>query len=89
MIESQNSASDEKQTACVDIALLLDVTNGCGGKIWPAAQVLGAYITGRKDELATRWKGKTIVELGSGTGLVGFVVAKMGLGAETWVTDQE
>lgn len=72
-----------------DVSLLLDVSTGCGGKIWPAAQVLGQYIAGKREELAVRWKGKTVVELGSGTGLVGFLLAQMGVGCETWVTDQE
>lgn len=95
MVEDSNatlpegSASADGQGGVVDVCLLLDVTNGCGGKIWPAAQVLGAYLTGRRDELSRRWKDKTVVELGSGTGLVGFVVAKMRLGATTWITDQD
>lgn len=72
-----------------DVSLLLDVSTGCGGKIWPAAQVLGQYLAGKMEVLAEKWKGKTVVELGSGTGLVGFLLAKMGVGAETWVTDQE
>lgn len=88
MLDESDAASSD-DVSCVDVSLLLDVTNGCGGKIWPAAQVLGAYLTGRRDKLAAEWKGKTVVELGSGTGLVGFVVAKMSLGAETWITDQE
>ena len=85
----EGSASAANLAGFVDVSLLLDVTNGCGGKIWPAAQVLGAYLTGRKEELSQRWKGKNVVELGSGTGLVGFVVAKMRLGATTWITDQD
>jgi hypothetical protein len=85
--------ADKPETATssshIDVTLLCDVTNGCGGKIWPAAEVLGAYLTGRREDLASRWKGKKVIELGSGTGLVGFVLAKMGVGAETWITDQE
>lgn len=88
LIETDRSI-DVDYSSCVDVSLLLDCTNGCGGKIWPAAQVLGAYLTGRRDDLAANWNGKKILELGSGTGLVGFVVAKMKLGTETWVTDQE
>ncbi|KAN0064590.1 Protein-lysine N-methyltransferase efm6 [Thecaphora frezii] len=68
-----------------DITLKLNMTEGCGGKIWPAAEVLGAYIVGKGEE---RWKGKTVVELGSGTGLVGFLVAKMQSECRVWVTDQ-
>lgn len=81
--------TEEADGSVIDVSLHLDVTNGCGGKIWPAAQVLGAYLLSKREELAARWKGKTVVELGSGTGLVGFVLAKMRIGAETWITDQE
>lgn len=81
--------SEHSAEPCVDVSLLLDVTTGCGGKIWPAAQVLGAYLTSKRAELAQRWRGKKIVELGSGTGLVGFVVAKLELQTETWITDQD
>ncbi len=78
-----------------DVTLRLDVTNGCGGKIWPAAEVLGAYIASSphyrtiSSSGVSAWKGKTVVELGSGTGLVGLLVARMGLAtAGVWITDQ-
>lgn len=82
------------------IYLTLDMTRGCGGKIWPAAEVLGAYIASMPSRFAPSepvsaalaqhpWRHKTVVELGSGTGLVGFLVAKLGAGCETWITDQE
>lgn len=75
------------------IFLTLDMTSGCGGTIWPAAEVLGSYIasipTRTGCTLETHpWRGKTIVELGSGTGLIGFLVASIGCGATTWITDQ-
>lgn len=75
------------------IYLTLDMTSGCGGKIWPAAEVLGAYIASMMQRTHTTldthpWRGKKIVELGSGTGLVGFLVSKIGCGATTWITDQ-
>lgn len=75
------------------IALKLDMTSGCGGTIWPAAEVLGAYIASMMTRTHTTpathpWRGKSIVELGSGTGLVGFLVAELGCGATTWITDQ-
>lgn len=85
------SNQDAKQPAdSWDVSLKLDMTNGCGGKIWPAAEVLGAYIaTHYSDPVSSAWNGKTIVELGSGTGLVGFLVAKLGLrNTRIYVTDQ-
>ncbi|WFC93796.1 Protein-lysine N-methyltransferase efm6 [Malassezia brasiliensis] len=65
------------------ISLKLDMTSGCGGTIWPAAEVLGAYIASMMTRTHTTpathpWRGKSIVELGSGTGLVGFLVAEVG-----------
>ncbi|PWN51285.1 hypothetical protein IE53DRAFT_342602 [Violaceomyces palustris] len=78
-----------------DVILKLDVTEGCGGKIWPAAEVLGAYISSKHCDDGQKkagepgcWKGKQIIELGTGTGLVGLLVARMGIGAKTWITDQ-
>ncbi|CAO1613531.1 unnamed protein product [Parajaminaea phylloscopi] len=88
LLEDGNQ-SEENDGSCIDVSLLLDVTTGCGGKIWPAARWLGAYLTSKKAELAQRWAGKTVVELGSGTGLVGFVLAKMKIDAQTWITDQD
>jgi len=80
------------------IYLNLDMSSGCGGKIWPAAEMLGAYIASMPSRYAPDasdlalerhpWRGKTIVELGSGTGLIGFLVAKLGIGCTTWITDQ-
>lgn len=72
-----------------DVYLKLDVSTGCGGRIWPAAEVLGAYISSHVDRYRNEWKGKTIVELGAGTGLAGLLVARMGVGCQgVWITDQ-
>ncbi|EPQ29388.1 uncharacterized protein PFL1_03143 [Pseudozyma flocculosa PF-1] len=97
----EGDGEGQRGRAWYDVVLTLDMTEGCGGKIWPAAEVLGAYIASKHAPAASSssyssaesttssgWKGKTVVELGSGTGLVGFLVAKMGLGCRVWVTDQ-
>ncbi|KAI0786436.1 putative methyltransferase-domain-containing protein [Abortiporus biennis] len=63
------------------IKLSVDASPGCGGIAWPAGEVLSRYIS-RKGGL----KGKNILELGSGTGLVGLVAGL--LGANVWITDQ-
>ncbi|KAH9912709.1 putative methyltransferase-domain-containing protein [Fomitopsis serialis] len=65
----------------VAITLLVDASPGCGGIAWPAGEVLSRYIA-RRGSL----EGRTVLELGSGTGLVGLVAGKMG--AEVWITDQ-
>lgn len=68
-----------------DVLLKLDVTRGCGGRIWPAAERLGAYLTSRESQL--EWEGKSVLELGTGTGLLGLVAARLGRKADIWVTD--
>ena len=69
-----------------DVRLSLDVTTGCGGKIWPAAEVLGQYIASTRSN--DRWKDKRVVELGAGTGLVGLLAARATQLDKVWITDQ-
>ncbi|KAI0347028.1 hypothetical protein BDW22DRAFT_1321329 [Trametopsis cervina] len=72
-------------TACppnsIVVRLSVDASPGCGGIVWPAGEVLSRYIA-RRGPL----EGKCILELGSGTGLVGLVAGK--LGATAYITDQ-
>ena len=89
-----------QQQASITISLAVDASPGCGGIAWPAGevcldltncrtlaplytQVLSRYIV--KKGMAYI-KDKTVLELGSGTGLVGLVAAK--LGGKVWITDQ-
>jgi hypothetical protein len=83
------------------VNLLVDASPGCGGIAWPAGQVWGsrnrqlitltsavmqvlaAYLAKRGTEYL---EGKNILELGSGTGLVGLVAGI--LGGRVWITDQ-
>jgi len=65
----------------ITITLAVDASPGCGGIAWPAGEVLSAYIA-RRGSL----KGKKVLELGSGTGLVGLVAGA--LGATVCITDQ-
>jgi len=44
-----------------------DLTYRCGGKTWPAGEVLANYMI-RKFKGTDNLMGKTVVELGSGTG---------------------
>ncbi|TFK56024.1 hypothetical protein OE88DRAFT_1641766 [Heliocybe sulcata] len=67
----------------IQILLKVDASPGCGGLAWPAGEVLAAYLALRGREVLN---GKTVVELGSGTGLVGLVAGA--LGGKTWITDQ-
>lgn len=59
----------------VSISLKVDASHGCGGIAWPAGEVLSSYIAFRGIGYL---QGKKIVELGSGTGLVGLVAGALG-----------
>ncbi|KAK5632250.1 hypothetical protein RRF57_007964 [Xylaria bambusicola] len=50
-----------------------DLTNGCGGQLWPAGMTLARYML-RYHEKSLN--GKRILELGAGGGLVGLAVAR-------------
>ncbi|KAI0079721.1 S-adenosyl-L-methionine-dependent methyltransferase [Panus rudis PR-1116 ss-1] len=63
------------------VKLAVDASPGCGGIAWPAGEVLSSYVA-RRGSL----KRKRVLELGSGTGLVGLAAAI--LGASVWITDQ-
>ncbi|KAF9057446.1 putative methyltransferase-domain-containing protein [Panaeolus papilionaceus] len=66
------------------ISLHVDAAPGCGGLAWPAGQILGSYLVQKGPVYI---QDKTILELGSGTGLVGLVVGALG-SMTTWITDQ-
>ncbi|KAJ4472180.1 putative methyltransferase-domain-containing protein [Lentinula aciculospora] len=68
----------------ISINLRVDASPGCGGIVWPAGQILSNYLIRKGSKFL---QGKRIVELGSGTGLVGLIAAKLG-GSRVWITDQ-
>ncbi|KAK0566388.1 Protein-lysine N-methyltransferase efm6 [Tilletia horrida] len=72
-----------------DVHLHQDVSGGCGGRIWPAAEVLGAYLARRPEFWRERWADKQVLELGSGTGLLGLLCARAGMGQRVIITDQD
>jgi hypothetical protein len=67
----------------ITVALHMDAGPGCGGIAWQAGEVLSRYIVRQGRDY---WRGKRVLELGSGTGLVGLVAGY--LGAHTVLTDQ-
>lgn len=73
--------SAEKLQACITtttfdglldepLQLHEDLAKGCGGQIWPAGELLGKYLL-RRYKGTDGLRGKRIVELGAGGGLVG------------------
>jgi len=68
----------------LSISLVVDAAPGCGGLAWPAGQILASYLVQKGPE---HIKDKNILELGSGTGLVGLAVGALGT-ANVWITDQ-
>ena len=99
--ETRNLTFFNQRQASTTISLAVDASPGCGGITWPAGevrlhltdsqtlaplyvwQVLSRYIVKKGPAYI---KNKTVLELGSGTGLVGLVAAK--LGGKVWITDQ-
>ncbi|KAJ5787419.1 hypothetical protein N7457_002409 [Penicillium paradoxum] len=64
-----------------------DLTNGCGGQLWPAGMTLAKYLLRRH---AADLSDKSIVELGAGGGLVGLAIAReCQLEQPLYITDQE
>lgn len=72
------------------IELAQDLSGGCGGKIWEAAGVMVDYMLWKQNQTQGLFlQGKKVLELGSGTGLVGLAVAKGCANVDTMViTDQ-
>ncbi|WWD08522.1 hypothetical protein V865_006634 [Kwoniella europaea PYCC6329] len=71
-----------------DVRLKVDAGPGCGGIAWPAGEVLSRYIAYRHGVDPSHLRNKKILELGSGTGLVGIVAGMLEPSCEVWVTDQ-
>ncbi|THV05435.1 S-adenosyl-L-methionine-dependent methyltransferase [Dendrothele bispora CBS 962.96] len=80
-LQEQNNDSSE----AISVTLTVDASPGCGGVVWPAGQILSSYLVLKGHAYL---KGKNVLELGSGTGLVGLVAAKLGA-KSVWITDQK
>ncbi|KAL7422624.1 Protein-lysine N-methyltransferase efm6 [Cryptotrichosporon argae] len=70
------------------IGLKVDAGPGCGGIAWSAGEVLSRYLAYRHSLDPAILAGRTVLELGSGTGLVGLVAKLLEASADVWVTDQ-
>lgn len=70
------------------VRLKVDAKPGCGGVAWPAGEVLSRYIAYRHSLDPSILAGRTVIELGSGTGLVGIAAALLEDTTDVWITDQ-
>ncbi|KAG7097232.1 hypothetical protein E1B28_004603 [Marasmius oreades] len=77
-VDEAGSAQD------LSIILSVDASPGCGGVVWPAGQILSNYLFTKG---STYLRGKNVLELGSGTGLVGLFASLLGPN-HVWITDQ-
>ncbi|TFK29223.1 hypothetical protein FA15DRAFT_664136 [Coprinopsis marcescibilis] len=67
----------------LNLSLTVDASPGCGGIAWPAGQILATYLIQQGPDYL---RDRNILELGSGTGLVGLVAGLLG-STRTWITD--
>lgn len=58
------------------------------GQQEPDIQVLSRYVAYRHKVNPSYLRDRTVIELGSGTGLVGIVTALLEPSSDVWVTDQ-
>ena len=68
-LEARITETDFDGLLAQPLKLHEDLSKGCGGKIWQAGNILASYVLQNFD--ADKVRGKKIVELGAGGGLVG------------------
>eukprot|EP01100_Stratorugosa_tubuloviscum_P002408 TRINITY_DN1560_c0_g1_i12.p1 TRINITY_DN1560_c0_g1~~TRINITY_DN1560_c0_g1_i12.p1 ORF type:complete len:267 (-),score=130.32 TRINITY_DN1560_c0_g1_i12:17-817(-) len=77
--EQKNQLGEFKFTAFnKEIILQQNPREGCGGYVWRAAYVLSKYCENEQIFAHNFWSQKRVIELGSGTGLVGIAIAAQG-----------
>ncbi|KAI8143910.1 putative methyltransferase-domain-containing protein [Fennellomyces sp. T-0311] len=57
------------------VELAQDLSGGCGGKTWEAADVMIDYFLWKNQQQGNLFEGQKVLELGAGTGLVGLALA--------------
>lgn len=79
---------DDLLPSSTPLQLHEDLQEGCGGQLWPAGMVLSKYILQHHRKSL---RGKKVIEIGAGGGLVGLAVAigcEIDDGQKLYITDQ-
>jgi predicted nicotinamide N-methyase len=71
-----------------ELVIKQDLTYGYAGEVWDAALVLSYFLISQKGTELINCKNKTILEIGSGTGIVGLVTSYLGA-KKLYLTDKE
>jgi len=87
---SFGSSEQEKpnSSSSVEVKLKVDRDSGIGGADWPAANLF-CHVVASDPFYASVFDNKTVLELGSGTGLGGIVVDKLFNASRVVITDLE
>lgn len=72
----------------IKVKLAVDAGPGCGGIAWPAGEVMSRYICWRYQQDKGYLLDKSVIDLGSGTGLVGLVAGLLESQCDIYITDQ-
>ncbi|KAL7415569.1 hypothetical protein BDY24DRAFT_381549 [Mrakia frigida] len=72
-----------------DLRLSIDASPGCGGVVWPAGEIMCRYFLHLISLEPDLFAGKTVLELGAGTGLVALVLGLKERRCKIYCTDQQ
>ena len=88
---SSPTSADNNEYNTIKIDLFVDMGVGIGGDTWPAAELFCDYISSHKfyAHFSSMFHNKSILELGSGNGLVSIMIEKCFVAKEIIVTDME
>lgn len=71
----------------VQLLFECDWSVGIGGSVWTSGEILTSYFKRHREHLDTLFHGKRVVELGSGTGIVGLTCAACFQPSQVILTD--
>ena len=71
-------ATEPEQNELLTLSIVQQKSQGIGFQIWPAAQVFCSFLENPAHFPEGFWRGKQVLELGSGCGVVGLRLASLG-----------